>query len=141
MEHTHIQTLVKLTSDVMQVNPLRNCRKSRVIEARALIYILLRAQLHLTYKQIGKVFNKTHATVIHSVKEWPYMVKYKPSLAKFKDQIEEYWVNNIEFNANIDKKYYEYKIKTLVEENNLLILKLRLLDKELTELKANQHFI
>tara|TARA_R110002020_G_scaffold54419_9_gene151770 strand:+ start:536 stop:913 length:378 start_codon:yes stop_codon:yes gene_type:complete len=125
----------------MQVNPLRNCRKSRVIEARALIYILLRAQLHLTYKQIGKVFNKTHATVIHSVKEWPYMVKYKPSLAKFKDQIEEYWVNNIEFNANIDKKYYEYKIKTLVEENNLLILKLRLLDKELTELKANQHFI
>jgi len=125
----------------MQVNPLRKSRKSRVIEARALIYILLRAQLHLTYKQIGQVFNKNHATVIHSIKEWPYMVKYKPSLGTIKDQIEEYWVNNIEFDANIDKKYYEYKIKTLVEENNLLILRVRLLNKELTELKANQHFL
>lgn len=137
MEHTHIQTLVKLTSDIMQVNPLLNCRKSRVIEARALIYILLRAQLQLTYKQIGQVFNKNHATVIHSIKEWPYMVKYKPTLKKLKEQIEEYWVNNIEFNAKIDKKYYEYKINSLEEENNLLLLKIKLLEKELTELNTN----
>jgi hypothetical protein len=132
---------VKLTSDVMQVNPLRKSRKSNAIEARALIYVLLRKHLQLTYKQIGKVFNKNHATVMHSIKEWPYMVKYKPLLQNFKSQIENCWVNKIEFHANIDKKYYDYKIKSLEEENNLLILKLRLLEKELTELKANQYCV
>jgi hypothetical protein len=65
------------------------------------------------------------------------MVKYKPTLKKLKEQIEEYWVNNIEFNAKIDKKYYEYKINSLEEENNLLLLKIKLLEKELTELNTN----
>jgi hypothetical protein len=125
----------------MQVNPLRKSRKSKAIEARAIIYILLRHNLNLTYKQIGKVFNKTHATVLHSIKEWPYMVIYKPKLQTLKDQIEEYWKNNLEFAEIKDKKYYEYKIKILEEENNLLLLKTRLLEKELTELKANQYCV
>ena len=121
----------------MQVNPMLKSRKSSAIEARALIYILLRTHLELTYKQIGKVFNKNHATILHSVKEWPYMVKYKPKLLKLKEQIEEYWLNNVDFKPIPDKNYYEYKINTLVEQNNLLNLRIRLLEEKLTELKAN----
>ena len=123
----------------MQVNPLHKSRKSQAIEARAIIYILLRHNLNLTYKQIGKVFNKNHATVLHSIKEWPYMVKYKPKLQKLKDQIEEYWMNNIEFSEIRDEKHYEYKTKALIEEKNLLLLKVKLLERELTELKINQN--
>ena len=44
----------------------------------------------MTYQQIAKVFNKNHATVLHALKEWPYMVKYNSQLDAKKDQVVDY---------------------------------------------------
>jgi hypothetical protein len=40
-----------------------------------------------TLKQIGKSVNKNHATVIHGLNQWDMLVRYNPTLNKYKERI------------------------------------------------------
>ena len=48
--------------------------------ARAMAYVLIRKFLGLSYEQIGVLFNKHHATVMHAITQWPYMMKFNKEL-------------------------------------------------------------
>jgi|TARA_Y100000361_G_C11136780_1_gene332453 hypothetical protein len=90
----------------------------------------------MTYQQIAKVFNKNHATVLHALKEWPYMVKYNSQLDAKKDQVVDY----INENCTPDKDgRKDIKIKACEDQIFLLNSKIKELKKELNELYNKKH--
>ena len=54
-------------------------RETETIEARATCYTIMRKEFHMGYTEIGKHFLKKHATIMHGIKEYPYMIKFKPT--------------------------------------------------------------
>ena len=90
----------------------------------------------MTYQQIAKVFNKNQATVLHALKEWPYMVKYNSQLDAKKDQVVDY----INENCTPDKDgRKDIKIKACEDQIFLLNSKIKELKKELNELYNKKH--
>ena len=76
MESLEVKTLKYLVNNTMNVNVDMPTRKYRYIKARAICYKILRDQNNMSYQSIGRFFSKTHATIIHSIKEFDAMIKY-----------------------------------------------------------------
>ena len=73
----HLQKLKEITSKHLLIPDITNpTRKRKYVEARALMFTILRKNLQHTYEDIGKMFNLTHASVMNGVKEFPYMVTF-----------------------------------------------------------------
>ena len=79
--------LIEIINKAFCCDIKKKCRQTKYVNARALAYVLLRKILNLSYEQIGFVFNRNHATVMHGVKEWPYMVKFNKDLAIIYDEV------------------------------------------------------
>ena len=86
--------LIEIINKAFQCNIKEKCRQTKYVNARALAYVLLRKFAHLSYEQIGFVFNRDHATIIHGVKEWPYMVKFNKDLAIIHDEVVASWTQS-----------------------------------------------
>ena len=125
-----------IAEKILGLDLLSNSRKEEHIEGRAIVYYILRHKLGMTYQQIAKVFNKNHATVLHALKEWPYMVKYNSQLDAKKDQVVDY----INENCTPDKDgRKDIKIKACEDQIFLLNSKIKELKKELNELYNKKH--
>jgi len=57
------------------------CRQRHLVVARHICFYILRNEFNLNLKQIGKLFNRDHASVIHGIKQMDYMVE-SPNLYK-----------------------------------------------------------
>ena len=63
-------------------------RTREQVEARSLYYTLIKEITpKTTLKQIGSSVNKNHATVIHGLNQWDMLVRYNPTLNKYKERI------------------------------------------------------
>jgi|TARA_R100000479_G_scaffold172186_1_gene116526 hypothetical protein len=105
-------------------------RKFEYVFARACYYYLCREFGGFSFSKIAKTMNKNHATVMHSLKELPYMVKHDEiSLKKYNKLISK-------FNPSMCVKTEKMGIQRLVRDYNLLLLEndqLKLKIKELEE--------
>lgn len=129
-------SVIYIAEKILGLDLLSNSRKEEYIEGRAIVYYILRHKLGMTYQQIAKVFNKNHATVLHALKEWPYMVKYNSQLDAKKDQVVDY----INENCTPDKDgRKDIKIKACEDQIFLLNSKIKELKKELNELYNKKH--
>ena len=130
------ESVIYIAQKILQLDLRSNSRKEEYIEGRAIVYYILRHKLCLTYQQIAKVFNKNHATVLHELKEWQYMVKYRSEIEDKKDFIVDY----INENCTPDKDgRKDIKIKACEDQIFLLNSKIKELKKELTELYKLKH--
>lgn len=128
MNDSAIHDLLMTASKHFELDIYSNSRLLKHIQARAVIYSIMRESLYMTYQQIGKFFNKNHATIIHAVKELPYMIKQKPDLQQDKLQLIEKWsLNFVEHTHKTDTN----KIKNLHDRIFLCNLELQLLTKQL----------
>ena len=132
MRDSAIQDLLLTASKLFELDIYKPCRQQKYIEARAVVYSIMRECLNMTYKSIGKVFNKNHATILHAVNELPYMIKYKKELGHMKLDLLESWGSEF---ATYTQPKRLVKIKDLQERIFLLNLESRLLEKELKNLK------
>lgn len=126
--------LIEIVSNEFGCDITDNCRKEHYIAARAMCFFLLRKFLHLTYQQIGFVFNKNHATVLHAVNEWPYMVKYNADLELIYSKVFNIWTGKEDVNTLLS---CEDKIQHLQEQINLLTLQLAEAKKQLNQPEAD----
>lgn len=105
-------------------------KKRSVVEARAIAYNILRENLKLSYQQIGTFFNKNHATVIHSLNELPYMVKFNKQLENIYLDILLDWMGG-------DKKIFfndpKIECEFLRNQNMLLNLEIKRLKQRLSK--------
>ena len=136
MTNLNPNSVIYIAEKILGLDLLSNSRKEEYIEGRAIVYYILRHKLGMTYQQIAKVFNKNHATVLHALKEWPYMVKYNSQLDAKKDQVVDY----IDENCTPDKDgRKDIKIKACEDQIFLLNSKIKELKKELNELYNKKH--
>lgn len=61
-----------------------SCRKIEVVWARSLCYVYFRDECKMSYQQIGSLFNKNHATVIHGYNGFK-------ELLEFDEQAQDYY--------------------------------------------------
>ncbi|HAI18190.1 MAG TPA: hypothetical protein DCM10_09305 [Xanthomarina gelatinilytica] len=127
-----IEKLITLTASVFNIDDIYSkSRVTKYVYARAVVFYLLRKNHYMTFKDIADIFNKHHATVLHSIKEMPYMLKFDKNFeAKF-NKIKLLWLDNVE---NLDFSV-ENNVKNLQERNNLLNLLIKEYQSHTTILK------
>lgn len=59
----------------MPLSKLSQKRNSEMVDLRCIIYFALKD--HYGYSEIGRMFNKSHATIIHSVKRFENLYLYE----------------------------------------------------------------
>lgn len=121
-----ILSVIKAETGLDVLNPTR---KREYVDARAIASALLSRNLNMTLNQIGKVFNKNHATVLHSLKLFDNLYETD---ARFKEKfhkIKGIYCGKVPVKEPIDlkdehikkiQKLYDNKIKVLTLENNKL---------------------
>lgn len=127
------EEILKIFTKIVEVDINKKSRERNIIEARALYYTICRELLpNITLKELGKTGNKHHATVIHSLKNYPIFEKYNPILKKQKQKILNILNEKLEplNEENYIDKTSEYKIKLslLNEENNNLKNRIKFLE-------------
>jgi len=75
------------------------CRQRHLVDARFLFYTLLMHNKRMGLEKAGKILNKDHATVIHSVKTYKSLMSFPKKNNPYR-----YSYNNC---MNIIRKYYK----------------------------------
>jgi len=82
------EKIKELVLQQTNINVDDTTRTREQVEARSLYYTLIKEITpKTTLKQIGKSVNKNHATVIHGLNQWDMLVRYNPTLNKYKERI------------------------------------------------------
>lgn len=111
------------------LNVLDPTRKRQYVDARAMACFIMSRNLKLTLTQIGEIFNKNHATVLHSLKLFENLYETDYRFKEKFDKIEGIYCNKTPVEEPVDlkdehikkiQKLYDNKIKVLTLENNKL---------------------
>jgi hypothetical protein len=82
------EKIKELVLQQTSINVDDTTRTREQVEARSLYYTLIKEITpKATLKQIGSSVNKNHATVIYGLNQWDMLVKYNPTLNKYRERI------------------------------------------------------
>lgn len=105
------------------------------VKARALAYTLLREKCLMSYTSIGLSFRKNHATIMHAIKEFPFMRKFDPELERDYKNILCLWQGEEGEYEELKPLQIKKELKCLHEQNKMLNLSLNNVQEQLEELK------
>ena len=79
-----IANIILIINEELGIDLIQNSkRRQRIyVFGRAILYKILRKHLNMTLSDIAKVFNKNHATVLHSLKQLPFLLKFDKTLSQ-----------------------------------------------------------
>ena len=82
------EKIKELVLQQTNINVDDTTRTREQVEVRSLYYTLIKEITpKTTLKQIGNSVNKNHATVIHGLNQWDMLVRYNPTLNKYRERI------------------------------------------------------
>ena len=124
------QKFKEIVEQTLNVNILDKTRRFENVFARSCYYYLCRTYTDLSYQKISNTVKKNHATVMHGLKELPYIIKHDKRCNRLFNKI----VNQIE------KKHFENKHKKtvdqLVRDYNYYLLKNNSMQNYIDKLEA-----
>lgn len=136
MNQQKVVALKNIVSSVTGVDIFDTSRKREIIQARAMCYKIMRDEMFFSLKFIGDQFGKNHATVMHGLKEFPYMLKFDSVMAEQYGEVLSIWLENSEEYVEFDPIKLKNIIKDLQDDNNLLNLRLTEVQEELKTFKS-----
>ena len=122
MESEKVKAVKSLVNTYLNVNVDLKAKNRDLINARAICYKILRDECNMTNSAIARHFSKNHATILHAMKEFPYMLKADSIMKK------EYWFLRDEWKAqagdydDITQMDIIKEIKYLRDQNKSLTL-------------------
>jgi hypothetical protein len=122
MESQKVKAVKSLVNTYLNVNVDLKAKNRDLINARAICYKILRDECNMTNSAIARHFSKNHATILHAMKEFPYMLKADSIMKK------EYWFLRDEWKAqagdydDITQMDIIKEIKYLRDQNKSLTL-------------------
>jgi len=141
MESLQVKTLKYIVNNTMNLNVDEPTREYKYIRARAICYKILRDQNHMSYQSIARFFSKTHATIIHALKEFDSMIKYDEQMEEDYKNILSVWdkpqderkkhINALDLVIKIDM---EKSLKHLHNQNKILSLNLLKVQNQLNKI-------
>ena len=73
--------IIRIVTKELNIDVFAKTRKKSFVEARAMCYYFLRDNMNMPYQEIADVFEKNHASVLHAVNSFPYMMMANNQLA------------------------------------------------------------
>tara|TARA_R110000744_G_scaffold101142_1_gene195011 strand:+ start:669 stop:1184 length:516 start_codon:yes stop_codon:yes gene_type:complete len=119
-----IEEIIACINDTMGIDIKDKTRKRHYVFGRAVAYTIMRVNMSLTLEQIAKVFNKNHASVVHSLKELPYVIKYDPEFKELHDTIVYNWLENVNNYTPVSGVELKTRLKTMIKRNKSLHLEI-----------------
>ena len=142
MESLEVKTLKYIVNNIMKLNVDSPTREYKYIKARAICYKILREQNNMSYQSIGRFFSKTHATVIHAIREFDSMIAYDKEMKEDYQNILSVWLKpEDEKKEHVDaldlviKIDVEKSLKELHKQNKMLSLGLLKVQEKLNKLQ------
>tara|TARA_R110001592_G_scaffold186501_1_gene430874 strand:- start:372 stop:869 length:498 start_codon:yes stop_codon:yes gene_type:complete len=133
MDHTFynkkLRYFKEIVEKILELKIDNKTRKFEYVFARSCYYYLCRKYTTLSYQKISKTLNKNHATVMHGLKELPYIIKHDKRCNKLFNQI----VSQVDVNHFEDKT--NKTIERLVRDHNYFLIKNSELQNYIDKLK------
>jgi hypothetical protein len=130
MNQEKVKALKRIVEQVCNISLDVRTRKRKNINARAIAYKILRDTEYMSYHFIGREFNKSHATVIYSVKEFPYLILSDRQMERDYNEILSIWNQEAGDYKELTPLKIKKDLKDLFEENKLLNLSIINVQKE-----------
>jgi len=119
-----VKLLKEITNNTFNLNVDSRSRKGEYITARAICYKILKEHCDMSYTFIGRQFNKNHATILHAIDEFPWMLKADREMERTYRKILKKWLIKSEDCADTNPSLLKKDLLKLEERNNLLNLAL-----------------
>lgn len=121
---------IKIVNSHFGLDIRKKTRQFEYVFARACYYKLCREFGNFSYHKISKSVGKTHATVLHALKELPFMVKHNEiNLVKYNKLMSKFNPNMCEQDDN------PMTLQRLVRDYNFLLLENDQLKLQIKELE------
>ena len=131
MNTEKVKAVKSIVNSYLGVNVDKKNRKERTIQGRAICYKILRDECGLTLSFIGKNFNKNHATILHALREFPYMLKFNKKLEKDFINILDLWTQEADEYVELNPLQLKKELQNLREQNKMLNLSVINVQEEL----------
>lgn len=70
------ESIKALIEQEMEIdNIFKKTRRREYVDARRILFYILRNKFLLTYFEIGRISKRDHATIIHAIKDFDYIIK------------------------------------------------------------------
>jgi hypothetical protein len=126
-QNKKLEQLKRLVEDFYGIDIELKIRTTVYVQARSIYYYLCREFTSVSVVKIGQSIGKNHATVLHALKELPYIKKFD---SNFKKNF--YELYEIAKNLN-EEKPKELTIEELVHQFNKLQLDYQILKTRLSK--------
>lgn len=124
MTTQRVKLLKEIANKTFDLNVDSRSRRSEYITARAICYKILKEHCDMSYTFIGRQFNKNHATILHALDEFPWMLKADREMEKNYRKILNKWLIKSEDCTDTNPSLLKKDLLKLEERNNLLNLAL-----------------
>lgn len=98
----------------------KKTRRREYVDSRRIFFYILRNRFLLTYEEVGKISKRDHATIIHSVKTFDYIVKRDIVL----NSIYQKTLERVELVTSVPKTTRKEEILSKIEKLNKELLSL-----------------
>jgi chromosomal replication initiation ATPase DnaA len=78
VEAESIKVLIEQEMEIDDI--FKKTRRREYVDARRMLFYILRNNFLLTYFEIGRISKRDHATIIHAIKDFDYIIKADPIL-------------------------------------------------------------
>ena len=112
-------------------------RTDKLIKARAIAYKILRDECRFSYTFIAQQFSKNHATVMHAIKEFPWMLKSDKNMERDYYHVLALWQEQSGEYVDLNPVQLKKQLNDLHEQNKMLNLSLIDFQERCEELKKH----
>ena len=78
VEAESIKILIEQEMEIDDI--FKKTRRREYVDSRRILFYILRNNFLLTYFEIGRISKRDHATIIHAIKDFDYIIKADPIL-------------------------------------------------------------
>tara|TARA_R110002012_G_scaffold11908_3_gene53315 strand:+ start:2073 stop:2597 length:525 start_codon:yes stop_codon:yes gene_type:complete len=124
MNKAKVTAIKNLVNTVSGVNVDSRFKTDELVKARAMCYKIMRDDCFMTYTFIAKSFNKNHATIIHALKEFEWMIKFDKNMERMFVNIMNKWRQERADYEELSPFELKKQLNNLAEQNKMLNLSL-----------------
>ncbi len=135
MNYHKVNNLKQIAEDVCKVDFTLKTSKREVVNARAICYNILRHKEYMKLTEVARHFNKHHATVLTTLKNFKYMLMSDAEMKRNSEKIESIWAG---VSGDFDEPtplFIKKELKYLREQNKMLNLSLNNVQEQLEQIR------
>jgi len=130
MNREKVKALKKIVNTHYNLDVSIRAKTDEYVKARAICYKILRDECYFSLKYIGLKFRRSHATIIHALKGFPFMLIQYPQMKRDYELILATWKGEAYEYVELKPLQLKKELKDLREQNKLLNLSIINVQKE-----------